>query len=502
MGVWWPIRADSRMARIRRYQVRMLRLNWLGGGLLGMIALAAALEIIKRDPGWMLACWVTLVLLSGLLVGYGSVNFQHAVTLMRTRGSEFQLPPRGRNSPPPPDVDHGPTPRTVRVRPDRFGRWPRSAEKAYSVAGAMVLFTGSVLVFLCWFGAAINPSESRAATNPSPVVVNFNGLNTGQSPGTQGQGSPSGPTSGESSGFHGFRQFSGPTTTPGSPTSAGSWEPMSLIIVSLVAVGLFLALRPKESDRFVKWVKRFSAATAAIIAAATGFLGVLGKYYEVRTAGRADRVEHSPSSSEQRTLFLDLGGMSVATPSPEGSAATAFLFSFPEEGHCGKGPAEDWVGIRPSPEMVAELTYLSRSFSSCSTAAKPVHIEEWGFASSADVKNFGSCSFGDLDTNHTTTERAASSNDANKIIAEARAKAVDLAMSQLLANSVVHNYHRWKSFEEMERSRGFLDKVISGASSQYSPQRGALNRRVEVRILDLGTCDIRPIQNTQPKDAS
>jgi hypothetical protein len=69
----------------------MLRLNWLGGGLIAMIALAGALDFLKREPGWMLAIWALLLLVSGLTLGSASVDFQHAMTLVRTRASVWKV---------------------------------------------------------------------------------------------------------------------------------------------------------------------------------------------------------------------------------------------------------------------------------------------------------------------------------------------------------------------------------------------------------------------------
>jgi hypothetical protein len=46
----------------------------------------------------------------------------------------------------------------------------------------------------------------------------------------------------------------------------------------------------------------------------------------------------------------------------------------------------------------------------------------------------------------------------------------------------------WRDASDMEAQRGFLDRAVSGT---YDTDRGSLNRRAEIRILDAGDCGSR-----------
>ena len=532
-GGWWPIRSDTPSGRIKRYQARMLRLNWLGGGLIAMIALAGALDFLKREPGWMLAIWALLLLVSGLALGSASVNFQHAVTLVRTRASVWKVRVKSRSH----DVDEDASPSAyrdpnsvlpegapnesdswkLRLRPDSAGRWPRNAETYYVASLRLVLSTGVSMVLLILFGAVTSPVESKGAI--TPVVVNVGSWNPTEqgrpttdvsqqgvdsrhaaaipncgsytapcsappccAPQSSPRDTPSTTNGGTPNGQSVAAGAYPPTGAPVQPNPPGaglSFGPLAMILLSLSAIGFYLLLRPKD-DRFMKWVKRLSAAAAAVIAAATGLLGVLSKYYEVREQEKA--LHPVAPVVERRLVLLNAADVPVFTASLNGPGTPAFLFSYEDEAKCGPAPPGEWIGVRPSSQMLRDVSSLSNTLARCATPENKVHIESWGFASSSEVADFHSCN------------GATSSDKANTMIAEERAKAIDALIGAHVPATVVHDYRRWTDFNDMVTNRNYTDRLLN---HQYDHVRGALNRRVEIHITALGSCDQRELQNEQ-----
>jgi hypothetical protein len=252
-----------------------------------------------------------------------------------------------------------------------------------------------------------------------------------------------------------------------------------MILLSLSAIGVYLLLRPKD-DRFLKWVKRLSAAAAAVIAAATGVLGVLSKYYEVREHEKA--LHPVAPVVERRLVLLNTADVPVFTAPLNGPGTPAFLFSYEDEAKCGTAPTGEWTGVRPSSQMQRDVSSLSNTLARCATPENKVHIESWGFASSSEVADFRACN------------GARSSDEANTMIAEERAKAIDALIGAHVPATVVHSYHHWTDFNDMVRIRNYTDRV---QNHQYDHVRGTLNRRVEVHITALGSCDQRELQNEQ-----
>jgi hypothetical protein len=522
----------------------MLRLNWLGGGLIAMIALAGALDFLKREPGWMLATWALLLLLSGLALGSASVNFQHAVTLVRTRASVWKVRVKKRghdveedtNTYAYRDPDTAATEEAanesdswkLRLKPDSAGRWPRKAETYFVASLRLVLATGVSMVLLILFGAVTSPVESKGAITPvvvnvgswSPTepgrpstVVSQGGVDSGRAatpncgsyiapcsapsccvaqsysgdtPSTAHGGTPNGPTQDSATAGANTNAPTGGPVQPNPPGLAAGlpFGPLAMIVVSLSAIGFYLLIRPKD-DRFMKWVKRLSAAAAAVIAAATGLLGVLSKYYEIREHEKA--LHPVAPVVERRLVLLNTADVPVFTAPLNGPGTPAFLFSFEDEAKCGTAPTGEWSGVKPSSQMLREVSALSNTLARCATPENKVQIETWGFASSSEVADFRACN------------GAKSSDEANTLIAEERAKAIDALIGAHVPATVVHSYHHWKDIHDMVTIRNFTDRV---QNHQYDHVRGALNRRVEVHITALGSCDQRELQNEQVDGAT
>lgn len=83
----------------------------------------------------------------------------------------------------------------------------------------------------------------------------------------------------------------------------------------------------------------------------------------------------------------------------------------------------------------------------------------------------------------------------NMKLANQRAKWVKNYLSNIIIESAINKDHitivpqLWKSFSEMRIRRIFVDENLSKTlNNRYSEQAGALNRRVEIHLLDVGGC--------------
>ena len=110
-----------------------------------------------------------------------------------------------------------------------------------------------------------------------------------------------------------------------------------MILLSLSAIGFYLLLRPKD-DRFLKWVKRLSAAAAAVIAAATGVLGVLSKYYEVREHEKA--LHPVAPVVERRLVLLNTADVPVLPRPSTDRAPQRFCFRMRTRRNVARLPRE------------------------------------------------------------------------------------------------------------------------------------------------------------------
>jgi hypothetical protein len=109
---------------------------------------------------------------------------------------------------------------------------------------------------------------------------------------------------------------------------------------------------------------------------------------------------------------------------------------------CGstRSPAE-WTGVAVTDrEMLRGLARLSETLTSCGTAEQHAKVEVWGFASSSEIKGVSLC------------QGAQSSNEANTMIAEQRARNVAAIIQGKVTPNVEVTAHPWNgAFDLMDK---------------------------------------------------
>ena len=262
-----------------------------------------------------------------------------------------------------------------------------------------------------------------------------------------------------------------------------------VVVISVAALVLiYLLLTGAKTDPWIKWAKRTSAWGAALITVATGLVAVIGKSMDL--VDRADRtiaVLPLPEYEAARAYVLRLENEVAVKVTPEAESPMTFVIPF-DEAICDGADPRTWTGTNPT-QFDSFLETLATDLLSCGTPERSIRIEIRGFASSSPYKK-----------DPADCDGAGSSNEANLRIANARRDNVRSVMQRKLeqvcgfdcALKIVD--HSWgptdapDSFELMEAARRFNDRWLN---QTYSKQRGMMNRRAEIRILDAGDCDLK-----------
>ena len=472
---WDEVPKDSPALRARRYEVRMVRLNWLGGGLLAMVAVIAALPK-ENYPEVLLAVWVTLLLIAGAVVAFARVGFQHAASLL-TSGKERQAL---QTTPSPDSVG----PPASQGQPAEIP-WPARYEVLYRIGLMLVGIVGALLLLLAWLTAFSGPLKDGG---------------TASSAGDD-RGRPVAPVSNY---YFLAPPFAPPTSTPpvaiagaggGAPPGGGQALGQAQAGAALRTVGgiaiilLLLGGGLGAVWLWTRWRTRWRK-TRPFIERATGWLALLTTVIGVLAAAVPVWSAFLDTVPKYRLAFPRGPDNGVPKPPqgkpppPAGQGGTvrervaAFVLTYPEARCRRDVPSGSWYGVAPTPEKLLFIRAIAGTLVACARPADHVVVEVWGFSSTSPISGPQECG-------------AATSDEANAIVGEARARTV----TQLIAVDteddpyVEVTYHHWNgSYPAMKVARRYNDRSLEG---RYSTVRGTLNRRVEVRIIRAGACEPR-----------
>ena len=296
-------------------------------------------------------------------------------------------------------------------------------------------------------------------------------------------------------------QASAPVTIDTESHALSFW---SYIVILVLAVILIWILSYQEES---KWVKRaklaviISSAISAIIATVaialtllTGkdnLLDIINLFREQET-NIISVVTVIKAPSARPIKFAMDNQTSADSPKPD-KTHLAFIIPFQDEASCNvNSKPTSWKGTKPDQAHKLFIQQLGNLLRQCGTPAIPARVRVLGFASSSRVANPGSC------------KKARSSEEANLIIAEARRinvtsllgkciqekKCNDDISRECQCNWLKIESKPWESFEKMEKARKYNDRILE-KSNLYSKERGLLNRRVDIQLIDLSNCEIQ-----------
>jgi hypothetical protein len=131
--------AERIYTRLRDLDDWKTRINWVGAGLVGLIALLAATgndSSAESGPSICRALAVTLVLFSGGLLAYARVNFEWAAS--RISHELEATPTLGKAD----GLDR---------LPEEMRAWPKRAEQAFSVGLVLILLSAVAFFVSIWW---------------------------------------------------------------------------------------------------------------------------------------------------------------------------------------------------------------------------------------------------------------------------------------------------------------------------------------------------------------
>lgn len=193
------------------------------------------------------------------------------------------------------------------------------------------------------------------------------------------------------------------------------------------------------------------------------FVAVLG--FSIASLSIKEILKEKPPEKTQTTVFLNF----KTAPSPlaigNGTGLPVFFLTFPEGAVILKEGDAQHVLLDGLAATLAECAKLGAA------NRQQIRIETFGYASSSGPDR------------------------ENKRLANQRAQWVKDYLDQafdtqeLPKEKISLLAHSWPGFAEMRRGRLFSDEKSPADSDQrYSELAGALNRRVEIHLLDVGGC--------------
>lgn len=199
---------------------------------------------------------------------------------------------------------------------------------------------------------------------------------------------------------------------------------------------------------------------------------------------RAQIIAIVPAETTGSQKGLLLKSSAALTWGDDRSLAT-FVIPYEHEAVCnglnGSAPKMSWTGVDPDDPQLNFVSKLVSDLSECATTQKSVSLELWGFASSSSLQSLDDC------------DGVTDMNEINLRVANFRASRLKELLDGEKRGNVEIVAKKWDTFPAMRSERLFLDRLFSG---DYSKPRGKLTRRVELRLLKAGDCEIiRPAAN-------
>jgi hypothetical protein len=176
----------------------------------------------------------------------------------------------------------------------------------------------------------------------------------------------------------------------------------------------------------------------------------------------------SQPNSSKSVVFV--GGSNVVVGEADDAFAT-FILQYNGEAQCAGLEPGTWTNVRPV-QFRAYLERLVESLSECGRDGTSVVLEVRGFASSAEARNPRSCG-------------AEGSDEANELIARARRDQTIKMLRELQPSDQIIDIIPG----DVSAGRRFDD----GQGNSYDRRRGFLNRRVEIRLVGVGSCHVRGV---------
>ncbi len=186
-------------------------------------------------------------------------------------------------------------------------------------------------------------------------------------------------------------------------------------------------------------------------------------------------LSYPPAQQEKSILFFNNTDTTIIKKGDAESLAT-FILPFEFETQCqAEQKMEEWEGVKIEPNHEKFLKYLSQQISKCGIKNKPVKIELRGFSSSSLIneEKLKQCKY-------------SATYNANLEIANARSENTRKILEKYKGDFLEIIVENWENqLINMENKRRFNDRLLS---NDFDKNRGVLNRRVEIHLMDAGEC--------------
>ncbi len=193
------------------------------------------------------------------------------------------------------------------------------------------------------------------------------------------------------------------------------------------------------------------------------FVAVLG--VSIASLSIQEILEKTPSEKTRPTVFLQFNTAPIHLATGNDTGLPVFFLTFPEGAANLKNGDAQRTLLDDLVQTMAECSKLGNA------DRQNIEIETFGFASSSG----------------TDRENRTLANQRAKWVRDYLGEAID--KQELLKEKISVLSHSWQNIAEMHSRRLFVDeKQSADSAAKYSEQAGALNRRVEIHLLDVAGC--------------